>query len=81
MNDIVTLIEAIFLIYAGFYGLRFKDGKLELSPEKKALREQRLKTKNMHTILSVLSVFCIFGGVILFLVSIWSIILDLLAKA
>lgn len=57
MNDIVTLIEAIFLIYGGFYGLRFKDGKLELSPEKKALREQRLKTKNMHTILSVLSVF------------------------
>jgi hypothetical protein len=43
MNDIEMLIEAVVLVFGGIYGLRFKDGKLELSPEKEALREQRLK--------------------------------------
>ena len=74
MRDFIALIQGIIFIYIGIYGLRFKEGKLKLSPEKEALREQRLKSKNMQILLSALSGLSILGGVIFIIVSLYPII-------
>lgn len=75
MNHLEFVVQGIVLIAIGIYGLRFKEGKINLSPEKEALREKRLSSKNVPHLLSVLSIIAIFGGVILLIIAIWSVVL------